>query len=89
MLQGRLPIIRRGLVLDYALTSHITKCSIATTPAKWAKKMPDKPKPPPEDEFTEVFLKGSGPGGQKIVRACQSLLATFFQSVTYTLPNTN
>ncbi len=29
--------------------------------------MPDRPKPPPQEEFTEVFLKGSGPGGQKIV----------------------
>ncbi|KAH6684099.1 RF-1 domain-containing protein [Halenospora varia] len=28
--------------------------------------MPDKPKPPPESEFTEAFLKGTGPGGQKI-----------------------
>ncbi|KAG9236608.1 RF-1 domain-containing protein [Amylocarpus encephaloides] len=28
--------------------------------------MPDKPKPPPETSFTEVFLHGSGPGGQKI-----------------------
>ncbi|TQS37562.1 hypothetical protein Golomagni_01957 [Golovinomyces magnicellulatus] len=30
------------------------------------KKMPDRPPPIDEDEFTEVFLKGSGPGGQKI-----------------------
>jgi hypothetical protein len=29
--------------------------------------MPTRPKPLPEDEFTESFLKGSGPGGQKIV----------------------
>ncbi|PSR83368.1 RF-1 domain-domain-containing protein [Coniella lustricola] len=27
---------------------------------------PSKPKPPPEDEITEVYVKGSGPGGQKI-----------------------
>lgn len=33
--------------------------------------MPDRPKPPSEDEFTEVFVKGSGPGGQKIVRMPQ------------------
>ncbi|EKD13515.1 uncharacterized protein L3040_008617 [Drepanopeziza brunnea f. sp. 'multigermtubi'] len=28
--------------------------------------MPDRPQPVDESEFTEVFLKGSGPGGQKI-----------------------
>ncbi|KXJ92969.1 peptide chain release factor class I/class II, partial [Microdochium bolleyi] len=28
--------------------------------------MPQRPKPPPDDEFEENFLKGSGPGGQKI-----------------------
>lgn len=31
------------------------------------KKMPDRPPKVDEKEFTEVFLKGSGPGGQKIV----------------------
>jgi peptide chain release factor len=30
--------------------------------------MPSRPKPPPEAEIAEKFLKGSGPGGQKIVR---------------------
>lgn len=29
---------------------------------------PPRPKPPPEEEIEEFFLKGSGPGGQKIVR---------------------
>ncbi|TVY87309.1 putative peptide chain release factor-like protein, mitochondrial, partial [Lachnellula willkommii] len=66
MLQEGFRILRRSLVLDHALTSYITKCSITTTSAKWVKKMPDRPKPPPEEEFTEVFLHGSGPGGQKI-----------------------
>ncbi|KAH7321552.1 RF-1 domain-containing protein [Rhexocercosporidium sp. MPI-PUGE-AT-0058] len=28
--------------------------------------MPDRPQPLDESEFTEAFLKGSGPGGQKI-----------------------
>ncbi|PBP17713.1 hypothetical protein BUE80_DR011631 [Diplocarpon rosae] len=32
----------------------------------WAKKMPDRPQLVDESEFTEAFLKGSGPGGQKI-----------------------
>ncbi|KAI0407452.1 RF-1 domain-containing protein [Xylaria palmicola] len=29
-------------------------------------KLPPRPKPPPEEEIEEAFLKGSGPGGQKI-----------------------
>ncbi|KAL7625656.1 hypothetical protein AAE478_004876 [Parahypoxylon ruwenzoriense] len=28
--------------------------------------LPPRPKPPPEEEIEEAFLKGSGPGGQKI-----------------------
>ncbi|KAH8881508.1 hypothetical protein GQ53DRAFT_612933, partial [Thozetella sp. PMI_491] len=28
--------------------------------------MPSRPKPPPENDIDESFLKGSGPGGQKI-----------------------
>jgi hypothetical protein len=45
----------------------VTKRSIAATNPVWLKKMPDRPPPVSEDEFTESFLKGSGPGGQKIV----------------------
>lgn len=30
-------------------------------------KYPPRPKPPPEEDITESYLKGSGPGGQKIV----------------------
>ncbi|KAI1192030.1 RF-1 domain-containing protein [Nemania serpens] len=31
-----------------------------------SKNLPPRPKPPPEHEIDESFLKGSGPGGQKI-----------------------
>ncbi|KAI8630130.1 RF-1 domain-containing protein [Xylariaceae sp. FL1651] len=31
-----------------------------------SKNLPPRPKPPPEHEIEESFLKGSGPGGQKI-----------------------
>ncbi|QUC18487.1 uncharacterized protein UV8b_02728 [Ustilaginoidea virens] len=31
-----------------------------------AKNLPPRPKPPPESEIEESFIKGSGPGGQKI-----------------------
>ena len=38
------------------------------TGAPWQlKAMPPRPKPPSDDELDESFLKGSGPGGQKIV----------------------
>ncbi|KAI1165239.1 RF-1 domain-containing protein [Nemania serpens] len=31
-----------------------------------SKNLPPRPKPPPDEEIDESFLKGSGPGGQKI-----------------------
>ncbi|KAI0167139.1 RF-1 domain-containing protein [Hypoxylon sp. FL1284] len=34
--------------------------------SKHATNFPPRPKPPPEDEIEEAFLKGSGAGGQKI-----------------------
>jgi len=42
----------------------------STTARQLQRQMPSRPKPPPEDEIEEAFLKGSGPGGQKIV--CQA-----------------
>lgn len=40
-----------------------------TTTARCLKiQYPPRPKPPPDEDITEVYLKGSGPGGQKIVR---------------------
>lgn len=38
-----------------------------TSPPSWQKQMPARPKPPPDSELEESYLKGSGPGGQKIV----------------------
>ncbi|KAK1770601.1 RF-1 domain-containing protein [Phialemonium atrogriseum] len=38
----------------------------ATSGACPLKQMPPRPKPPPEEEIQESFLRGSGPGGQKI-----------------------
>lgn len=46
--------------------------------------MPSRPRPPPEEEFTEVFLKGSGPGGQKIVcMDCYSSFVITLNLITY------
>jgi hypothetical protein len=51
-------------------TTPTTLSSPFHTTARGAKKnrtpLPPRPAPPPEHEFTEVYLKGSGPGGQKI-----------------------
>lgn len=35
-------------------------------PQKKVTQLPPRPRPPPEEEITEAYLKGSGPGGQKI-----------------------
>lgn len=54
------------------LPPNTTTKPFSTTPAPPAiftrTRMPQRPKHPPESEFEESFLKGSGPGGQKIVR---------------------
>ncbi|KFY74141.1 hypothetical protein V499_05819 [Pseudogymnoascus sp. VKM F-103] len=39
---------------------------ISTATPRLVKAMPQRPAPIPEEEFTEAFLCGSGPGGQKI-----------------------
>jgi hypothetical protein len=46
-----------------------------TTTALLAKNsLPPRPKPPPDSDIEESYLKGSGPGGQKIVRPSSSPL---------------
>ncbi|KAF5974100.1 polypeptide chain release factor [Fusarium coicis] len=51
------------------------RCSIPTplptrtfhnTSSSLVKALPPRPKPPPESEIEESYVKGSGPGGQKI-----------------------
>ena len=58
---------RRRAVAGHASKNSLPARGIAVSPAAWARKMPDRPPLVHEDEFTESFLKGSGPGGQKIV----------------------
>ena len=60
-------LIRRTSLLENRLCDYGMKRGLSATVSQLKKKMPDRPKPPPEKEFTEVFLHGSGPGGQKIV----------------------
>lgn len=63
MLRGLFSTIPNGATIKNVFGKR-TICS--TTPL-WKKKMPDRPAPIDEADFTEVFLHGSGPGGQKIV----------------------
>lgn len=59
------------LALPLLTTTTTPTKPFTTTPAPPATytrtRMPQRPKHPPESEFEESFLKGSGPGGQKIV----------------------
>ncbi|RFN50148.1 polypeptide chain release factor [Fusarium flagelliforme] len=41
--------------------------TFSSTSCHLAKALPPRPKPPPESEIEEAYVKGSGPGGQKIV----------------------
>lgn len=67
MIRQLLPSIRWNGSCDNVLRKLITKRSFTAAIPIWAKKMPDRPPPVNEDEFTESYLKGTGPGGQKIV----------------------
>ncbi|KAH8821568.1 RF-1 domain-containing protein [Xylogone sp. PMI_703] len=54
------------LSLEVGLCRSVRRRGICASAIAFAKKMPDRPPPLAEDEFTETFLKGTGPGGQKI-----------------------
>ncbi|KAK3944138.1 RF-1 domain-containing protein [Diplogelasinospora grovesii] len=60
--------IRNGLRTTVIAPPQAVAAAAAftTTASRCLKQMPPRPKPPPEDEIEEYFLKGSGPGGQKI-----------------------
>jgi len=58
--------INRIAVQNVLISSTVKRGITASSPS-WLKKMPDRPPLVNEEEFTESFLKGSGPGGQKIV----------------------
>jgi hypothetical protein len=68
MIRELLSCIKRRPLLEHLAGSSTVQRGIAATSSAWGvKKMPDRPPPVNEDDFTEAFLKGSGPGGQKIV----------------------
>ncbi|KEZ39662.1 hypothetical protein SAPIO_CDS9601 [Scedosporium apiospermum] len=56
-----MPLARPFITLRATLPRRL----FTTTP-QLSKILPPRPKPPPDSEIEEVFIKGSGPGGQKI-----------------------
>ncbi|KAM5342520.1 hypothetical protein ACJ41O_013486 [Fusarium nematophilum] len=56
------PIRSRLHTSAFALSTR----SLTNTSTSLAKALPPRPKPPPESEIEESYVKGSGPGGQKI-----------------------
>lgn len=48
-------------------TTAVSPFTTTATALSKATRLPPRPRPPPEEDITEAYLKGSGPGGQKIV----------------------
>ncbi|KAF7534591.1 hypothetical protein G7Z17_g13345 [Cylindrodendrum hubeiense] len=64
-----LRILLRSLALGPTASPAAASGSIRTftnSPSVLVKALPPRPKPPPESEIEESYVKGSGPGGQKI-----------------------
>ncbi|KAH7166053.1 RF-1 domain-containing protein [Dactylonectria macrodidyma] len=64
-LTSSLQSLARRPSIPPAFTSVPTR-TFTTSHAVLAKSLPPRPKPPPESEIEEFYVKGSGPGGQKI-----------------------
>ncbi|OAA40334.1 peptidyl-tRNA hydrolase domain protein [Metarhizium rileyi] len=59
-------IFRRPLCIISKSTPYRITSQPFTNTVLQSKNLPPRPKPPPDSEIEESFLKGSGPGGQKI-----------------------
>ncbi len=64
---------------DFIKPNAVVVPQLAQKKKGHANGLPAKPIPPPDSEIEEYFIKGSGPGGQKIVR-----LYTRTHTYTYT-----
>ncbi|KAK7741050.1 hypothetical protein SLS53_005115 [Cytospora paraplurivora] len=53
-------------VTTTTITTTTSPFTTTATALSKATRLPPRPKPPPEEDITEAYLKGSGPGGQKI-----------------------
>ncbi|KAF3356453.1 Histone H1 [Verticillium dahliae VDG1] len=63
-----LPLLRplNGSPLRWLGHGAARSQALSTTLWTQIKQMPQRPKPPPDSDIEESYLKGSGPGGQKI-----------------------
>ncbi|KAI3400829.1 hypothetical protein diail_1518 [Diaporthe ilicicola] len=59
-------LVQRTIAGSRCIIAAAAPFSSTAVGHKGTPQYPPRPKPPPEHEFTEVYLKGSGPGGQKI-----------------------
>ncbi|KAI4598921.1 hypothetical protein KJ359_002336 [Pestalotiopsis sp. 9143b] len=60
------PLLPRTTLSTPAPSSSSSPFSTTPSPLKKHTQLPPRPSPPPDSEIDESFLKGSGPGGQKI-----------------------
>ncbi|KAG7121842.1 putative peptide chain release factor-like protein like [Verticillium longisporum] len=63
-----LPLLRphNGSPLRWLGHGAVRSQALSTTLCSQKEQMPQRPKPPPDSDIEESYLKGSGPGGQKI-----------------------
>ncbi|KAH8600867.1 RF-1 domain-containing protein [Bisporella sp. PMI_857] len=73
MLRGIISSPRWISILDSVSRCAISRRTFNASSSACKKKMPDRPALIPEEEFTETFLKGSGPGGQKINKTASAV----------------
>ncbi|OAR05703.1 hypothetical protein LLEC1_04430 [Akanthomyces lecanii] len=59
-------LLRRARITTTTSPAHHASRFLSSTPPILQKSMPSRPKPPPDSDLEESYLKGSGPGGQKI-----------------------
>ncbi|KAK1760477.1 peptidyl-tRNA hydrolase [Echria macrotheca] len=65
-LRSSIPLLLRPTPSPTPSLAIQQKKTFTTTTSNPQKSLPPRPKPPPEGEIEEFFIKGTGPGGQKI-----------------------
>lgn len=61
------PLLRLARHLPRSPLRPFTTSAVLPKNKPSKQNLPARPTPPPEDDIEEAFIKGSGPGGQKIV----------------------
>lgn len=78
MLSSSMPVVlfRGAAAATTRSAGPASAACFTTTSSRPKTQYPPRPEPPPDEEITESYLKGSGPGGQKIV--CPITPSSFF-----------